>query len=123
MIMSVNTIMKKLSEIELESHEVKLKTVQDVIKQMDKAESLLEAKGTKKTKAKDAMLSYSAAAKDAFYAFDAVVTQYDELVKAAKFLGIDPPTELKGKVDRAKVQANMNKAEFNAVETGRKAFN
>lgn len=90
MSMSVNKIMKKLSEIELESHDVELGVVQDEVNRIKVAQKEFE----------DGFLIVSFARQKAIPVIKASIekavkfkAKFEESKKAAKELGVDLPKE------------------------------
>ena len=103
-------------KVELSSQVVELADVQSFIKKVDVAEKSLDKKTPGKLKAKDGLLSYKNAAKEAMYNFDAVMAEYDAIVEAAKMYGLEVPANLKANYDRAKFLSGSLKQEFNLAD-------
>jgi hypothetical protein len=101
---------------ELASEKIELADLASFQKAVSSAETSLDAVTPAKTKAKDGLVSYKQKAGDSMRAYDNVLTQYAELQKLAKQIGLELPPNAKADFDRAKFQYDTAKTRFNKVD-------
>lgn len=100
---STNRIMKKLSAIELESHDVELSLADDVkavISGMTKSYQDVQSSLQKYNAAADVVEKASTSLANGA---ESVIANIEKLEKAAKDLGIDSPTEFNAQKNQAKM--------------------
>jgi hypothetical protein len=116
---STERIMKKLSEIELESHEVNLANLKSTVASVDKAYKLKEKADLSAKKAKDSIIDASNAYSEAVSAFDFAKKESEDLQSKIKELGIGIPSEtqtLIRNMERENSQAVEGKNKFSAIK-------
>lgn len=111
------TVFNKLfKKEELASQKVELADIASFNKLMADAESKLDLVAKGKTAAKDGLLSWKIKSQDAMRAFDVVMAEYADLLKAAKALGLEVPPNIVSSFDRAKFQSSDKKSAFNLAD-------
>lgn len=111
------TVFNKLfKKEELASQKVELADIASFNKLMADAESKLDLVTKGKTAAKDGLLSWKIKSQDAMRAFDVVMAEYADLLKAAKALGLEVPPNIVSSFDRAKFQSSDKKSAFNLAD-------
>jgi tetrahydromethanopterin S-methyltransferase subunit H len=101
---------------ELASQKVELADVATFNKALANAEAKQDISFKGKQLAKDGLLSWKVRSQDALRAFDSVISEYAELIKAAKMLGLEIPANLASASERAKIASAKYKSEFNLAE-------
>lgn len=107
---------KLFDKVELASHKIELADMVTFQKAVEGAETSLDLVSPAFQKAKDGLLVYKLKAQEAMRAYDNVMTQYAELTKAAKQLGLELPPQAKSGFERAKAQLGIQKQRFNSVD-------
>ncbi len=101
---------------ELASVKVELADLASFKKAVGTAETILDKVVPSRTKAKDALTGYKVDALNSLRAYDDVLTQYAELQKLARQIGLELPPNAKADFDRATFQASVAKKRFNSVD-------
>jgi hypothetical protein len=101
---------------QLSSRKIELADLASFQKAVASAETALDKVAPAKTKAKDALLAYKLDAKNSFDTYDNVLTQYAELQKLARQIGLELPPNAKADFDRATYQSGLAKKRFNNVD-------
>jgi hypothetical protein len=101
---------------ELKSEKIELADLASFQKAVASAETALDKVAPSKTKAKDALLSYKIDALNSLKGYDDVLTQYAELQKLARQIGLELPPNAKADFDRATYQAGVAKKRYNSVD-------
>jgi hypothetical protein len=101
---------------ELATQKVELADLASFEKSVASAETALDKVVPARTKAKDALTGYKMDALSALRAYDDVLTQYAELQKLAKQIGLEMPSNAKANFDRAKYQADVAKKRYNSAD-------
>ena len=112
----LNNITNKLFKTDLAEHKVELADVASFNKAFANAESKIDVAFKGKQSAKDGLLSFKVRSQDAMRAFDSVITEYNDLVKAAKMLGLEIPSNFAKNFEQAKVGYAKYKSEFNLAD-------
>ena len=107
---------KLFDKVDLSSVKVELADLASFQKAVSTAETALDAVTPAKTKAKDGLLIYKSKTQDAMRAYDNVLTQYAELQKLARQIGLELPPNAKADADRAKFQYDTAKKRYNSVD-------
>jgi uncharacterized protein with von Willebrand factor type A (vWA) domain len=101
---------------ELATQKVELADLASFQKAVSSAETALDKVVPSRTKAKDALQGYKNDALVSLRAYDTVLTQYAELQKLAKQIGLELPPNAKADFDRATFQLSVAKKRFNSVD-------
>ena len=101
---------------ELTSVKIELADLASFQKAVASAETALDKVSPSRQKAKDALTGYKVDALTSLRAYDEVLTQYAELQKLAKQIGLELPPNAKADFDRAKFQYDTAKTRFNKVD-------
>ena len=101
---------------ELKSTKVELADLASFQKAVASAETSLDKVVPSRTKAKDALQGYKNDSLVSLRAYDDVLTQYAELQKLARQIGLELPTNAKADFDRATYQAGVAKKRYNSVD-------
>lgn len=101
---------------ELASQKIELADLASFQKAVANAETALDKVVPARTKAKEALQGYKNDALVSLRAYDNVLTEYAELQKLAKQIGLELPPNAKANFDRAKVQYDTAKKRFNSVD-------
>ena len=106
----------KSNNTELASQKVELADVASFNKAFSNAEAKIDVAFKGKQSAKDGLLSWKVRSQDALRAYDSVITQYNDLVKSAKMLGLELPANFAKDFATAKVGFDKYKSEFNLAD-------
>ena len=101
---------------ELKSEKIELADLASFQKAVASAETALDKVSPSRTKAKDALQGYKNDSLVSLRAYDDVLTQYDELQKLARQIGLELPPNAKADFDRAKFQSDVAKKRYNSVD-------
>lgn len=107
---------KLFKKEELATQKVELADLASFQKAVANAETALDKVVPARTKAKDALTGYKVDALSSLRAYDNVLTEYAELQKLAKQIGLELPANAKADFDRAKFQADVAKKRYNSVD-------
>ena len=107
---------KLFDKVDLSSVKVELADLASFQKAVANAETALDKVSPSRQKAKDALTGYKVDALTSLRAYDEVLTQYAELQKLAKQIGLELPPNAKADFDRAKYQADVAKKRYNSVD-------
>ncbi len=103
-------------KVELASRKIELADLASFQKAVASAETALDKVVPSRTKAKDALTGYKNDSLVSLRAYDAVLSQYAELQKLAKQIGLELPPNAKADFDRATFQSSVAKKRFNSVD-------
>jgi hypothetical protein len=103
-------------KVELASRKIELADLASFQKAVASAETALDKVVPSRTKAKDALTGYKVDALNSLRAYDNVLSQYAELQKLAKQIGLELPPNAKADFDRATYQSSVAKKRFNSVD-------
>ena len=101
---------------ELATQKIELADLASFQKAVGTAEAILDKVVPSRTKAKDALTGYKVDALNSLRAYDNVLTQYAELQKLARQIGLELPPNAKADFDRATFQASVAKKRYNSVD-------
>ena len=107
---------KLFDKVDLSSVKVELADLASFQKAVANAETALDKVAPSRTKAKDALTGYKVDALTSLRAYDDVLTQYAELQKLARQIGLELPPNAKADFDRATYQAGVAKKRYNSVD-------
>ena len=107
---------KLFDKVDLSSVKIELADLASFQKAVASAETALDKVSPSRQKAKDALTGYKVDALTSLRAYDEVLTQYAELQKLAKQIGLELPPNAKADFDRAKFQSDVAKKRYNSVD-------